>query len=281
VVTGTSTGSLIATFAFLGPAHDDEVRNAYLGIRGDHDVFDKRFLLTALFSDGLATTGPLRRRLETFITPAIVAAVARERDRGRRLYVGAVDIDQGIFQPWDLTEIASAGGEAARRRYIDTLMASAAIPVAFSPITIDGVTYVDGGVRRNIFLQLITEEVRRKRVAGEGVGEATVYALVNGTLNVGAKRVKKRLLDVARRSVDILLDESTDGNLFRIHLQAQKEGLRFLMTRIPPDMCGAVGSPEDQFDPALMACLYADGRRFAREDQSPWREEPPLESQVP
>ena len=65
VVTGTSTGSLQATFAFLGSDFDDTLGRGYLDIRGDADVMDKRFLLTAaLFQDALATTGPLRRRLE-------------------------------------------------------------------------------------------------------------------------------------------------------------------------------------------------------------------------
>lgn len=277
VVTGTSTGSLIATFAFLGPSHDEALRDAYLGIRGDQDIFDSRFLLTAVFRDALATTGPLRRRLERFITPDVVAAVAREGARGRRLFVGAVDLDRGLFKPWDLTAIAGPGGEGARRLYIDALMASAAIPVAFPPVGIEGATYVDGGVRRNVFIQVATEEVKRARNAGAEPEEPTVYALVNGTLDVGSLAVKRRVLDIARRSVDILLDESTEGNLLRMYLQAQRAGLAFQMTRIPPGACDAIGSAENRFDPALMHCLYDEGRRFARDGASPWVSEPPLE----
>src|SRR6266699_1378673 len=120
IVTGTSTGSLIATFAFLGPAFDDEVRDAYLTIRGDGDVFQDRFLPTALlFDDSLSTTGPLRERLERFITPEVVAAVAAEARKGRLLLVGTVDLEAAQFVPLDLTAIAGVGGEEARRNYID------------------------------------------------------------------------------------------------------------------------------------------------------------------
>jgi predicted acylesterase/phospholipase RssA len=284
VVTGTSTGSLQATFAFLGRDYDDKLRRAYLDIRSDSDVMDKRFLLTAaLFSDALATTGPLRRRLEAQIDDEVLSRVAAEGAKGRRLFVGAVDLGSGAFRSFDLTEIA-ARGPTARRDYVDALMASAAIPVAFPPVEIGGRTYVDGGVRRNIFLQLVVDELARLRKLEIARGlvepQATVYCLVNGTLDVGARPVKRRALDIGRRSVEILLDESTDGNLLRVFLLAQRARLRFLMTRIPPEACRAVGSMENQFDPQLMRCLYDEGEKWAQQDEA-WSAEPPLEGTGP
>lgn len=281
IVTGTSTGSLISTFAFLGRDYDDAVGRAYLEIRGDDDVMEKRFLLTALFSDALATTKGLRRLIERHVTGEMVAKVAAEARKGRRLYVGAVDVDLGIFKPFNLTEIASRGGSTARKEFIDALMASTAIPVAFPPVVIDGHTYVDGGVRRNVFLELLVGEMGPLRLQRSLTAqEATVYCLINGSLDVGAEQHKRRVLDIAKRSVDVLLDESTDGNLLRIYLQAQKAQLQFLMTRIPPGMCSAVGSEENQFDPNLIKCLYAQGQRFAQLDR-PWTSEPPLAESVP
>jgi len=281
IVTGTSTGSLISTFAFLGRDYDDAVGRAYLEIGGDDDVMEKRFLLTALFSDALATTNGLRRLIEKHVTQEMVAKVAAEAGKGRRLYVGAVDIDLGVFKPFNLTEIASRGGPTARRDFIDALMASTAIPVAFPPVTIDGHTYVDGGVRRNVFLELLVNEMGRLRLErGLAAQEATVYCLINGSLDVGAKQVKRKVLDIAKRSVDVLLDESTDGNLLRIYLQAQKAQLRFLETRVPSSMCNAVGSEENQFDPGLMKCLHEQAQEFAQRDDA-WRSEPPLEETVP
>ena len=284
VVTGTSTGSLQATFAFLGRDFDDTLGRAYLDIRGDSDVMEKRFLVTAaFFSDALATTGPLRRRLETQITDSVLSRVAAEGGKGRKLFVGAVDLGSGAFRAFDLTEIA-ARGPTARGEYVDALMASTAIPVAFPPVEIGGRTYVDGGVRRNIFLALVMDELARLRQAELARGlvepQSTVYCLVNGTLSVGARPVKRRVLDVGRRSVDILLDESTDGNLLRVFLLAQRAQLRFLMTRIPPEVCHAVGSEENQFDRQLMKCLYDEGEKWAQRDEA-WSAEPPLEGGGP
>ncbi|HZD89492.1 MAG TPA: hypothetical protein VE224_05295, partial [Pseudolabrys sp.] len=55
LVTGISTGALIAPFAFLGPAYDRELRALYTGI-GPQDIYEKRGLLSAVFSDSLADT---------------------------------------------------------------------------------------------------------------------------------------------------------------------------------------------------------------------------------
>ncbi len=48
IVTGVSTGSLIAPFAFLGPAWDEELRVAYTSITGDDDVVTSRGVLGLL-----------------------------------------------------------------------------------------------------------------------------------------------------------------------------------------------------------------------------------------
>lgn len=282
VVTGTSTGSLIATFAFLGREYDDAVGRAYLAIRGDHDVMSKRFLpFAVLFEDALAGTKPLRRLIETHITTAMVQAVADQASDGRKLYVGSADLDHGVFRAFDLTEIASRGDEDAQREYVDALMASTAIPVAFPPVVIDGRTYVDGGIRRNVFLELVVDEIRKRRLETGAIEEpATVYCLVNGALNVGVSPTRRRVLDIARRSVDILLDESTEGNLLRIYVQAQRAGLRFQMARIPPGMCDAVGSKENQFDPDLMKCLHVEGQKLGRLPEA-WTSEPPLDPAMP
>jgi predicted patatin/cPLA2 family phospholipase len=276
VVTGTSTGALQATFAFLGSEYDNHLRDAYLGITGDEDVFEKRFALFVPFSNSLYTTGPLRERLNEAITTDVFEDVAEQAEAGRRLFVGAVEIEKGVFRAFDLTAIARRGDEEARQDYIDALMASAAIPVAFPPVEIDGATYVDGGTRRNIFLEAITAEIQLRRLEETAPSEATVYCLVNSTLNVGYAAVDDNLLEIALRATDVLLDESTEGNLLRIYLQARKENLRFRMALIPSSACNAVGSGEHDFDPDLMRCLYDEGRRIAAESAEPWWDEPPL-----
>jgi hypothetical protein len=145
---------------------------------------------------------------------------------------------------------------------------------------IGGRAYVDGGVRRNIFLQLLVDELGKLRQEqlrrGLVQAEPTVYCLVNGTLSVGARPVKRRTIDIGRRAVDVLLDESTDGNLLRVFLTAKRSQLAFRMTHVPRDVCKVASSEENQFDPVLMSCLYAEGMKSGQAPDS-WTSEPPLD----
>jgi len=59
LVTGVSTGALIAPFAFLGPAYDGTFKRFYTDVAPD-DIVKKRSILAAITSDGV---GPLKSML--------------------------------------------------------------------------------------------------------------------------------------------------------------------------------------------------------------------------
>ena len=89
VVTGVSTGALIAPFALLGPDYDDELKRAYTEITPD-DIYKDRFALAIPFSTSVATTGPLEALIARFATDAVIDAIGEEHRKGRRLFVGTV-----------------------------------------------------------------------------------------------------------------------------------------------------------------------------------------------
>ena len=64
MVTGVSTGALIAPFAFLGPAYDQGLRDVYTTMTPDK-VFRMRGLTAALFDDAMADTAPLAAIIAT------------------------------------------------------------------------------------------------------------------------------------------------------------------------------------------------------------------------
>jgi predicted acylesterase/phospholipase RssA len=113
VVTGVSTGALIAPFAFLGPAYDDRLEAIYTNI-DDHDVFRRRPLAGLLWADSLADPTPLRNKISAEVTPDLLDRIAAEHRKGRRLYVATTDLDTKQQVVWDLGAIA-AGGTAGRR----------------------------------------------------------------------------------------------------------------------------------------------------------------------
>src|ERR1700730_16381065 len=59
IVTGISTGALIAPLAFVGPEDDPPLAELYTTI-GQSDIFEKRPVMAGLVSDALADSGPLQ-----------------------------------------------------------------------------------------------------------------------------------------------------------------------------------------------------------------------------
>ena len=65
IVTGVSTGSLIAPFAFLGPNIDSKLTEVYTTI-DQSDVFEKRFITAALLQNAMAERATLRYHFSNF-----------------------------------------------------------------------------------------------------------------------------------------------------------------------------------------------------------------------
>lgn len=76
LVTGISTGALIAPFAFAGPGYDDILKQFYTSVRSA-DIYTERPLLSLLAgTDALADTAPLASILEKVVDKKLLAAVA-------------------------------------------------------------------------------------------------------------------------------------------------------------------------------------------------------------
>ena len=82
VVTGVSTGALMATFAFLGSEYDDRLR-LFTQIDND-DIYVRRGALAVLGDDALRDTTPLRNLIAQSIDEEVLGEVARAHRAGRR-----------------------------------------------------------------------------------------------------------------------------------------------------------------------------------------------------
>jgi Patatin-like phospholipase len=168
VVTGSSTGAILGTWAFIGPRADPCAKCAYTQT-DDDDVYVKTFPWMWLQPwrwheikpwVSVKNLAPLRGMLKLYTSIDEVEEVARiYRDEGRVFLVGTVDIDLSGFCLWDMGKLAAplltTKDEAARQkvydRYIDVITASCSNPIVFNPTYIDGDMHVDGGVRHQIF----------------------------------------------------------------------------------------------------------------------------------
>ncbi len=150
LVTGISTGALVAPFAFLGPAYDRQLRAVYTGI-GPDNIYEKRGLLSAVFHESLADTTPLFQLISRYANADMLAAIAREYDKGRLLLIGTTDIDVQRPVFWNIGAIAASGRPGALDLFRKILLASAAVPGLFPPVMIDvefGRSALPGNARR-------------------------------------------------------------------------------------------------------------------------------------
>jgi hypothetical protein len=159
LVTGVSTGALIAPFAFLGPGYDATLKAMFTSV-SQKDIVAQRFFYSVFLQDALADTTPLARLLKLHVTQELVDAIAAEYAKGRLLFLGTTNLDARRPVVWNVTKIAASGRPESIELLRKIMLASAAIPGAFPPVMFDveanGKTYeemhVDGGATTQVFV---------------------------------------------------------------------------------------------------------------------------------
>jgi predicted acylesterase/phospholipase RssA len=280
LVTGVSTGALIAPYAFLGPAYDSQLEAVVTQIESQ-DIYKLRSPFKMLKRDSLAVTDPLKDLIEIAVDDTLLAAIATEHRLGRRLYVGTTNLDAQRLMVWNMGAIAASGHPQAARLFREVLLASASIPVAFPPVYIevevDGIPYdemhVDGGVIAEFFLWGATMDVSKAIDALEiqQRRQTAIYIIRNSQIDPAPKQVPRDLVPIATRSMMTLLKAVSMGDLFRLWSLCERDGVDFNFIGIPAK------HPETDptsFDPAEMERLFKLGRDIATGDR-PWRKQPP------
>ncbi len=260
IVTGVSSGALIAPLAFLGPEWDGELRQAFSG-EASRGLLQSRWL-GAFFGASVYRGRPLRNLVDRFVTPALMAAVAAESAKGRLLFVATTDLDREQTILWNLGEIAESGGEPARRLFVDVLVASASIPGIFPPVLIrvqqDGRRYeemhVDGGATASLFIAPEVASIVPQMAAGVRGGET--YVLVNAQLGSHEHPTKPQTLAILKRSILVGMQSGLRLAAETALLTAYQLGMDFRMTEIPAEypFRGAL-----DFDPGRMRRLFDFG----------------------
>ncbi len=276
IVTGVSTGALLATHAFLGRAGDAVLKEQYTTI-STADVLRERSLFSALFSNSLFDTAPLRQTLRALITPALLDEVAdatqsdsTDNDVGRLLLVLAVDLDSGLPKIFDLGDIARDKNDPERiDRYIDALMASAAIPVAFPPVFIDGAMHADGGTRLVLFFDRYMEE-QRALVAGSSIPAPRLDIIINSEIQLQPTCTENSLLGIGKRSFSVVLDQLALDSLYRAVVDAERDGFDVRYVTAEESGCKRPADIADMFQRDFLQCLFTHGERVGS-SQTPWK----------
>jgi len=280
IVTGVSTGALMAPFAFLGPKYDDALREFYT-TNASRNIFRMLSILPQLLGgESFADTGPLRALIAQHVDAEFLRQVARAHEGGRRLYIGTTDLDSQRFVVWNMGLIATSGRPEALELFRKVMLASASVPVAFPPVffevEVGGRQYdemhVDGGVMANVFYSGGIFSFSAARAgAGRGEGREDIYIIHNGQVLPVAEQTTRSLRGIALRVFASATKSAFVGDLFRIYAVAVHEQAGFFWVTIPEGV-ELVG--QQLFDPVLMGELYDLGYRNAVAGQS-WMTEPP------
>jgi predicted patatin/cPLA2 family phospholipase len=274
VVTGVSAGALVAPFALLGSRYDDQLRTILTTIN-DADVFED-----ARTSTSLLDTWPFRNLLEKQITPQLVADVAAEHQRGRRLFVVTTNLDAGRTTVWNMGAIAARGDDAAVKLFRDVLLASASLPGVFPPVFIDVEAHghrfkemhADGGIGGPFFIgpeSWLTGASRARLPARQ------IYVIVNEKLRPDFEVTPSTILGALGRAFSAAVKTGTRVEIADAAAVSKRDGIDFELAYIPDSF----NHPSHGlFDPGYVKALYDLGYRQAQEAF----EKPPMQiSQQP
>jgi hypothetical protein len=282
VVTGVSTGALIAPLAFLGSAHDPQIKEAYTTVdRGE--VLVERHLISILWEESVADNKPLQKLVDTYITPEVLDAIAVEHAKGRRLYVASTNMDREEPVIWDMGAIASSKNPAGLELFRSVLVASASIPAVFPPtlvkVTLNGKQYdemhCDGGVFfQSFFVGALVDLpalIREAHPDYSGRMIQSLYVIRNGSTTPNRKQIPRGLRSISGRAIGTMLKVSGMNDLYRLFLSTEHDRVDFYYIALPADY---VRSTDEEFNEAEMNRQYQLGYQLGASG-IPWRRSPP------
>lgn len=292
LVTGISTGALIATFAFLGSDYDQQLKESYTG-SSDEDIYTKKSILTAYWRDSLYGVEPLKNLIAQNITQEVLQAVAREYEKGRFLLVGTTQLDAQRLVIWNMGAIASSGNPGALELFRSVLLASASMPSIFPPVfipvSVNGQTYeemhVDGGTFTEVMLynEALSPVLKNvddvKKIVGDNETlekllkrKRVLYVIKNDQKEPEWSNVEDRIAPIAGRAIGTLIKSHYDGDIYRIYVLSERDEIDFNLASIPEGT--NIKATNGMFDTVYMQKLYKLAFEKAKNGY-PWSKYPP------
>jgi predicted acylesterase/phospholipase RssA len=274
IVTGISTGALMAPFAFLGSAYDERLKSLYTEM-SMHRVLSGSPVM-GLFGEGLYSTRPLQRIIARQIDQNVLADIAAAHRQGRRLFVVTTNLDAQRPVLWNMGAIANSGRPGALELFRKVLLASASVPGLFDPVFIDAEAnghhfkemHVDGGTALEV-LAIPLKLAAAGRLAHRAPGR--LYIVINNNLDPTFLVTKPKTLTITARAFNTLVKSDIYDTILGSYLYAQKQGFQFNLAYIPNTF--KVKSLE-LIDPQYMAALFEFGRARGRRGGG-WEHLPP------
>ncbi len=277
MVTGVSSGALIAPFAFLGRERDGQLREIFTQY-GRQDIFTFN-VPNLLEGAALVDNSPLAGLIEKYVDDDMISAIARERRKGRLLLIGTTNLDTQRPVLWDMGRIAMSTNPEAKPLFRKILLASSALPGIFPPVRIQvklgqqsyDELHVDGGLTRQVFIAPPAFALTTSGLLPRARGKPHLYVIRNGRIDPEWQPVNENLLAITQRSLFTLIKNQGIGDLYRIYTETRRDGIDFNLASIPSDVSETSSKP---FDQTYMTSLFDKGYVLASRHYN-WSKAPP------
>lgn len=276
MVTGISTGALMAPFAFLGSAYDQRLKALYTemsfrGILSGNPVM-------GLFGEGLYNTQPLQRVVSRQVDQTMLDDVAAAHRKGRRLFVVTTNLDAQRPVLWNMGAIAASGKPGALELFRKVLVASASIPGLFDPVFIDAEAdghhfkemHVDGGTALEV-LAIPLKLAAAGRLSATKQPPGQIYIIINNILEPSFEVTKPKTFSITARAFNTLIKSDFYDTILDSYLFAQQQGIKFNLAYIPNTLRFRTNK---LVDPEYMMALFELGRARGRLGGA-WQHTPP------
>jgi hypothetical protein len=268
-VTGISSGSLIGSYAFLGPKYDPQMRHLILTLN-TADLIKFRPLCCMLWDGAFGSAKPAERLIRRAFDDGFMEDLRRAYAEGRRLFIGTMNLETRRLAIWDIGAIASSGRPDADDLVRKVLLAAVSWPGAVPPVAFD--IEVNGHCHRE-------EHCDAGSVAmvlpplGPCPAGSDIYVLASRKLYSEPARVPKSAFCRLKPCVMAIFEALTRADISQVYSQCLLSGSRFHLLALPQAYHGEPPSLTNLY-PKEARQLFEIGYRIGTSGPC-WRHTPP------
>ncbi len=285
LVTGISTGALMAPFAFLGSKYDGSLKEVYTTLE-DEKIYRLKNPLSVIFEyinpvlkPAIADNSPMKKVLNKYVTQAFLDKIGEEHLKGRRLFIGTTQLNAQRLVIWDMGAIALSKNPKALEVFRKVLLASSALPGIFEPqyfqINVDGHIYkemhLDGGVETQVMLFEKSLVPFANMAKSEKNLTKRLFIIRNRKISPEWDKVNPRLHHILGRVIGTLTKTQGIGDLYRLYAYSLRDHIDYNLAYIPDSFNE---EPKSPFDGIYMKKLFAVGDKLGKKPYN-WKKFPP------
>ncbi|QEE46693.1 hypothetical protein FVA81_19710 [Rhizobium sp. WL3] len=255
IVTGVSIGALVGTLAF---AYEREALRRLFAEGEAKRLVPSLSPIRAIFTGAVSSGEAYHTLVADFITTDVIAQVAEEHRRGRRLFVATTDFDAMRMRVWNMGLIARIPGPDAEDLFRNVLLASASIPGIYPPVRLPANPgsvrlHVDAGTTGQVFIPELPHGSIRPRLR----------IIFNNRIEGDPPLRLLSLLGTVQRGLSTLLRAQSRHQIDLARARSKQIGGTVEVAAIPA--AEPVAKLQD-FSQKGMAETFALGDRMARSD---------------